>query len=233
MIILYIILGIIAFFLLLGMVPIKVIIKTKPKLSIKVKVLFITVFKTPKKDKPIKLSDYRIKKFRKRRIKEHKKYLYKSIKDEKLKARKDAAEEKEQQVKEQELKEKKSLKEKTGEILNLIKLVVLRAIKKFGKHLKISVYRIRVTVGGSEPDKTAIRYGYVCQAVSYLSCIFDRHLNMKYPGKVENRIYVGCDFSSQKTDIDAYLTLKVRAWHILSTGISALIGYLTMPKDNK
>ena len=225
---LYIILGIFAFFFFFSHIPITVDIKTKDELTVKLKVLFFPITLTPKKKKPVKLSDYRIKKFRKKRRKEYKKYLYDKLMSEAREKKK--AEQKEKIKAEQPEENKKSLKDKANDALDLIKYVAVRGIKRFGKHLRISVYHLRITVGGKEPDKTAITYGYVCQSVSYLSELFKSHLNMKYPRKTENRIYVGVDFLSGKTDIDAHISFRIKVWHVFSTGLSALIGYITMPK---
>lgn len=230
LILLYIILGILALLFLLSLIPLTLDIKTKDGLKLKAKIAFVTINLVPKKEKPLKLSDFKIKHFRKKRLKEERKYLKKKLLSE-AKAKRKA--ELEQSADTDTEKEQKSLKDNAAYALDLMNNVISKALKKFGKHLKIKLYHLRVTVSGSEPDKTALTYGYVCQSVSYLTKLLDSHMNVKYPGKTEKRIYVGVDFVSGKTYIDAHVSLKIRVWQLLSVGVTALIGYLTMPKREK
>ena len=223
MILLYIFGGIVALLILILLTPITVDVRVKDELSVFLKIWFVKIKLTPKKEKPIKLSDFKIARFRRRRLKEQKKYL---LEEQKKKSKKKLESEK----KEKSEKPQYSLKENVRYGIDLMRLAVLTALKKFGKHLRISLYHLRVTVGGDEPDKTAITYGCICQGVSYLTNIFDRHLNMKYPGRTENRIYVGADFSAEKTKIDLHIAFRIKVWHIASVGLSGIIGYLKVPK---
>lgn len=228
MAVLYIIFGIVALFGLIGYIPITIDIKTKEVLKIKLSILHIPFVLTPKKEKPVKISDFKIKRFRKKRLKEQRKYWHKTLLAEGRKKRKDLKKEEQEAQAEENIKKGSAV-----DFLDLIKYVVLDAIKTFGKRLKISLYHLRITVGGTDPDKTAVTYGYVCQTVSYLNEIFKSHLNMKYPGRVKNRLYVGVDFLSGKTDIDTHISFKIRVWHIFGTGFSILKGYLGIPKNIK
>lgn len=222
MILLWIFLGIVALLTLVMFTPATVDIKLKDELIVYLKVWFVKIKLTPKKEKPIKLSDFKIARFRRRRLKEQKKYLLSRPKKKSGHITDNGAEEKE--------KPQYALKENIRYVLDLIRLAVLKAIKKFGKHFRISLYHLRITVGGQEPDKTAITYGYICQSVSYLTAIFDRHLNMKYPGKTENRIFVGADFTSPKTKVDLHVSFRIKVWHVASVGLSGLFGFLKVPK---
>ena len=222
MILLWIFLGIAALIALIMLTPVTVDIKVKDELIVYLKVWFVKIKLTPKKEKPIKLSDFKIARFRKRRLKEQEKYLLSRPKKKSGHITDAEKEEKE--------KPQYALKENVRYVLDLIRLAVLKAIKKFGKHFRISLYHLRITVGGNEPDKTAITYGYICQGVSYLTAIFDRHLNMKYPGKTENRIFVGADFTSPKTKIDLHVSFRIKVWHIASVGLTGLFGFLKVPK---
>ncbi len=220
MILLWIFLGIAALLTLVMFTPATVDIKLKDELIVYLKVWFVKIKLTPKKEKPIKLSDFKIARFRRRRLKEQKKYLL-------SRPKKKSGHITDKQEKE---KPQYALKENVRYGLDILRLAVLRAIKKFGKHFRISLYHLRITVGGEEPDKTAITYGCICQGVSYLTAIFDRHLNMKYPGKTENRIFVGADFTSPKTKIDLHIAFRIKVWHLASVGLSGLFGFLKVPK---
>ncbi len=222
MILLYIFGGIAALITLMLLTPVTVDIKIKDELCVALKIWFVKIKLTPKNEKPIKLSDFKIARFRKRRLKEQKKHLLSRPKKKSGHITDNDAEEKE--------KPQYALKENIRYVLDLIRLAVLKSIKKFGKHFRISLYHLRITVGGQEPDKTAITYGYICQGVSYLTAIFDRHLNMKYPGKTENRIFVGADFTSPKTKIDLHVSFRLKVWHVASVGLTGLFGFLKVPK---
>ena len=222
MILLYMFGALLALIALVLLTPITVDVKLKDELTAYLKIWFVKIKLTPKTEKPIKLSDFKIARFRKNRLKEQKEYLLSKKKLNKKKIESESKKKKE--------KPEYSLKENVRYGIDLMRLAVLRAIKKFGRHLKISLYHLRITVGGNEPDKTAIAYGYICQSVSYLTHIFDKHLNMKYPGKTENRIYVGADFTSPKTEIDLHIAFKIRAWQLVSVGLNGLFGYFDVPK---
>ncbi len=209
---------------LIMLIPVTLDIKTDEELCVTLKVAFVKIKLVPKREKPIRLKDYRIKAFRKRRLREQREYLQKNRKKSADKAKKTETSKD---------KPKAPIKERAEDALDLVKHVILRGVKRFGRHLRINVYRMRIFVGGSEPDKTAITYGLVCQGVSYVTEILDTHLNVKYPGKAEHRIYVGADFSSPKTVTDIHISLRIRMWHLPSSGISALIGYMTMPKRKR
>lgn len=227
MTVLYVILAIVLFFVLLCNIPITVDIKTKEVLRVKLKILFIPITLTPKKEKPIKLSDWKIKKYRKRRLKEYEKYLKKKLLSEAKEKKK--AEQKERQISTTP-EQKKKLNEKLEDVTELINKVVFAALNKFGCKLKINIYHVRIVVGGKEPDKTAIKYGYVCQGISYINEILKNRANVRYPGKTDRRLYVGVDYLNPKNDIDVHISLRIKVHHILSTAITALKGYLTLPK---
>ena len=220
MILLWIFLGIAALIILILLTPATVDIKLKDELTVFLKIWFVKIKLTPKKEKPIKLSDFKIARFRKRRLKEQRRYLLSRPK--KKSGHITDKEEKE--------KPKYALKENVRYGLDILRIAVLKAIKKFGKHLRISLYHLRITVGGEESDKTAVTYGCICQGVSYLTKIFDSHLNTRYPGRTENRIFVGADFTSPKTKIDLHISFRIKIWHIASVGLSGLFGFLKVPK---
>ena len=220
---LYIFGGLLLLILILLFVPIALDIKTKDGISVILKIAFVKIRLAPKKEKPVRLKDYRIRSFRRRRLKEQKEYLLKNKRAKPHKQKKASGGQ----------EEKVPLKEKATGALDLVKNVILRAVKKFGKHLRIDVYRLRVFVGGSEPDKTALTYGVICQSVSYITKLLDSHLNVRYPGRVEHRIYVGADFINSETVCDIHIAFSIKVWQILSCAVSALIGYITMPKRKR
>ncbi len=217
--ILYILGGLILLIIAVMLIPITLDIKAEDEFYLTLKILFLRFRLAPQKEEPIKLSDYKIRAFRKKRLKEQKKYFLKRKKTSKSGADTSKKE-----------KPKKSLNENAQFILDLLKHVIHGAMKKFGSHFRMNFYYLRIKVGGDEPDKTALAYGYICQSVSYITKLINRHMNVRYPGRTENRIYVGADFSSPKTEIRLHIAFRIKVWQITSVLMTALLGYLRMPK---
>lgn len=204
-------------------------LRLEEEMRVTLKILFLRIPLTPKKEAPVRLSDFRIARFRKKRRKEQRKYLYNKLKKEALAKKKEA----EKKAAPKEEAPKRSLRENAAFVLDLLKLVILRALRKFGRYLRIDLYYLHVFVGGDEPDKTAQTYGAVTQSVSYLTELLDRHTNVHYPGKIEPRIYVGADFLAPKTIVKAHFAFRIRVWQIAAVGLGAFLAYLKMPKHKK
>ena len=80
MIILYIVIGIVLALLLILSLPVTLDIRARgEELKIRVRVLGIYYTLYPRREKPVKLSRWRIKSYRKRRLKEQRKYLKKKL----------------------------------------------------------------------------------------------------------------------------------------------------------
>lgn len=225
MIALYIILGIAAFILLVALTRVTVAVVSDDGSRIYLKILFIKILLAPKEEKTPDLRDFKIKKYRKRRLKEEKKLL----KAEKKKQKKETKNEKSDSG------EKKKTETDTGGAslgdnvtygTDIIRNVVAKAVEKFGKHARITVRKLHITVAGSEPDKTAITYGYVCQAVAYILEIANCNLNMVYPKRKQQYIAVNVDFLAEKPTFEADIAIGLRVWQIISVGVTALKGYI-------
>ena len=225
---LYIILGILAFFTLVMFIRVTFEVQANDGVSLYLKILFLKFKLFPKKEKPVRLKDFKIKRFRRIRRKEEKSYIKKELK----KQQKEDEKAKEKAVKKSETKEKKkeekSFKEKIDYYTEFIKYVVADALKKFKKYLVITVYYIDISVSGDEPDRTAINYGIACQGVSYINEFLNQNLNMKYKRKRKEHISVKADFLSRCETVSIRISLGIRVWQVLSVLITALIGYIKM-----
>lgn len=230
---LYIIIGIIAFFTLLAMVRITFEIKVEEQLDVYLKILFVKLRLYPKKEKPVNIKSFRIKKFRKMRIKEEKKYRKKQNaklnKDAKKKKGSDSGSGGQTNEDAEDKKSKRSFSENILFGIRLVKYVISRSLGTFGRYLVISIYKVDITVGGDEPDKIGITYGCVCQAVSYLNEFVNQNFNVKYKKVNDVNVSVNADFISRKNSFRIQTAFSIRVWQIVATAISALIGYLKMP----
>ncbi len=225
---LYIILGIAAFFTLIACLRLTLILDAEDELTLTLKVLFLRFRLLPKSKDPPKRKGFRIKTFRRRRLKEEKRYRKKELaraaatrkKEEKREAVKAAGQE----------PPKRSLKENIAFGIDLVKYVVLRVLKAFGKRLRVDIHRIDITVATGDAAKTAITFGYVCQGVAYIKELLDRCLNIRYPGKREETISVRVDYLAEKPTFKVHMAFHIRVWQVVSLGFAALKGYLAMPK---
>ena len=215
--------GIILFFILVGLIKVSVEIKAEDEFFVILKILFIRITLTPKKEKPVRLRDFEIKRFRKRRIKQ----IEKNRSKEKKKAEKAEKKKSGKTEKKEKQEEKKPLKDNVSHIIELLKNVVFAAVKKFGRYLTVRMNFIDITVGGEEPDKTALTYGYVCQGVSYVCELLDSLGNVKIKRKDGvGQISVRADFLAKKTKIMCDIIFGIRVWQVIAVGITALTGYI-------
>ena len=225
---LYILLGIAAFITLLALLRITLILDAEEELTLIVQVLCFRFRLLPKRKRPPRYKGFRIKAFRRRRLKEEKRHRKKELaraavsekKKKKAEAVKAAGKE----------EPKRTLKDNVAFGIDLVKYVVLRVLKAFGKRLRVDIHRIDITVATGDAAKTAITFGYVCQGVAYIKELLDRCLNIRYPGKREETISVRVDYLAEKPTFKVHMAFHIRVWQVVSLGFAALKGYLAMPK---
>ena len=225
---LYILLGIAAFITLLALLRITLILDAEEELTLIVQVLCFRFRLLPKRKRPPRYKGFRIKAFRRRRLKEEKRHRKKELA---RAAVSDKKEKKAEAVKAAGKEEpKRTLKDNVAFGIDLVKYVVLRVLKAFGKRLRVDIHRIDITVATGDAAKTAITFGYVCQGVAYLKELLDRYLNIRYPQKRKETIAVRVDYLAEKSTFKVHLAFHIRVWHVISLGWVALKGYLAMPK---
>ncbi len=223
MVFLYILLGLILLMTLILLISPVIRIKTDDGMTVSLRILFLSFKLLPQKKKTPKLSDFKIKKFRKNRLKE-----------EKALRKKNKKKKKQAETKEKTKEEKIPVKDQLQYYLELIKKVLGRALSKFGRYLKIKIRSVNIAVGGNEPDKTAISYGYAVALALYLKELADNNLNVKYLPREGGTVYVGVDFLAEKTVADIDIELKISVWQILAVLMTALKAYIfDMPKSPK
>ncbi len=225
---LYIVLGIAVFVTLIALLRVTLILDAEDTLTLTVRVLFLRFKLLPKIKRPPNLKHFRIKAFRRRRLKEEKRFRKRELaraaaskkKEKKAEAVKAAGQE----------PPKRSLKENMAFGIDLVKYVVLRVLKTFGKRLRIDIRSIDITVASGDAAKTAVTFGYVCQGVAYIKELLDRCLHVRYPEKREGTIRVRVDYLAEKSTFKVHMAFHIRVWQVFSLGIAALKGYLSMPK---
>ena len=205
---LIVILAILAFLILISLIPFKITIEYNEELKMYVRVMhIIRIPITPKKEKKIKLSVYSKKAIAKREKKkqekeakkEQKKLLKKQQKQEKKKRKKEHPEE---------FKPKRSLSENLSLILDVVKVLFSR----FFKHLRIDLARIHISLVGEDAAQTAILYGVVCQSVSYLLELLKSLKTVSTPNLTD--VSVTPDWVGEKTQVDIKLSFSMRVGNV-------------------
>lgn len=216
---LYIVLALLCLFFLIAVTPLTVEIIADPDFSLNVCISFIKLKLVPKKEKPVKLSDFRIDRFRKKRLKEEKKKLKKHKKADRKPA------EKPEEPKEE--KPKEPLTKKVTSVLDLVRNVVLDTVGKFGKYLKVKISFIDVNIGCEDPYDTAMIYGAVCQSVAVISELLSglKNVKIKETDGIRN-VAVRSDFINRKTSFRVHIAFSIRVWQIVSVGATGLIRYV-------
>lgn len=183
------------------------------RLNAYLRLLFFKIKLYSDKKSKIKKSDYKIKRFRRRRDKVLKKYRIKKPPEKKIK--------------------KETKKQHTSPLLLIskVKLMFADAIGLFGRHHRIERFNVSITVGGSDAAKTAINYGYVITSLQFLVTFLEYFSNLD---KTKNKSAdVAPDFENGKWSVSLDIIGAVRVMHILKIGISALLGYFKHKNVNK
>lgn len=190
-----------------------VTIKYRDEVTLTLRVLFFTIRILPAKEKkPPRLRDYTPAKFRrmlkKKRRKAEKKRL-KAKKTAEKKAAKKALKKSPKQMSSHQSSKKRDLLEN----IELVKALVEVFCKRFAKHLRVTVARLKITVASDEAAKTAYMYGAVSQSVAYLTEVLDRITNLRYTNDAELGVLV--DFGEAKPTADIDISVSMRVWQLL------------------
>lgn len=150
-----------------------------------------------------------------------------------------AAEQKPEKQKKQKSKKsakpEKKEKQSIEDIVALVKLLIeiaKKVLEKTWRYIRIKIERYDITVGTDDAAKTALIYGGVSQATSYLFTLLDETAHFRVKRKAP--VNVGVDFLATETKASVQMVFCLRLWHILSIGLGAGITYLRgMKKSGK
>ncbi len=182
-------------------------------LALSVKVLFLRIKILPKKEKkgPRSLSAKKAKKLREKL-------------SQKKKKKADAAKEKKlAKAEKKKTKKKKSM----SEILDLIRLITTLlgvVIRKFFKHLRIDLARLKLTVATSDAATTAIAYGAATQTISILLPLIQSVRQVSLPKEAD--LDIRADFLSDTPSFDLKLSVSLRVWHLFDVAFGALFSFI-------
>ena len=212
----------------LAMTWVKIRVGYDTEISLAIKIWFFTIKILPGKKKIPKPRDFRIDRFRKMRIRKRAAAINKARKAKKKKEKKAAAKakkkaEKKAAKKAGTLKKKRSVKQTAEWILRLLNDVVFAVIKCFGKHLRVDVAKLHVTVAAGDAAKTAITYGAVTQSAAYLFTLLSETMHFDYTKQAD--VAIDADFLGEKSTVSADITFRLRFWHFFAVLNTAIIGF--------
>ena len=200
--VLKVILSLLAFILLILMIPASVIIKYDTDFSLKIKVLFITKQLIPKKQKLPGKKGYSARKYRKKLNALEKKR-------QKAADKTASASEKKKKKKAEGEKPKKDVRQTVELVAELVRAL----LTSFGKHLRIKAERLHIAVASPDAATTAVMYGAVSQSLSYLMELLNRVTNFRYRNE---EFSLSADFLSDKPTVDIYFEFRLRVWHVFA-----------------
>lgn len=112
-------------------------------------------------------------------------------------------------------------------MLALAKLA-LKAVGAFRRKLRVELFRLVFIAGADDPYNTAMQYAYVNAALGSLRPLAERALQIK-----KRDVQVGTDFTADKPQIEARLTLTIRIGQIVAIGAVFGVGYLKFVLQKK
>lgn len=175
-------------------------------LALKIKYLCFTVVKIPKKKKP-----------------KTKKNADKKEKTKKEKPSETKNEDEKKDEKEGKKKGKFGLKNLTfDDILELLKQALTgigKPLRKLFKSIVFSHMSIRITCGGDDAAKTAIKFGAMNIAVGNALGLLDSFFTLK----PLDDLNIGVDFQSEKTLYDCYFEVRMTLFAALAAGIRLIV----------
>lgn len=193
-------------------------IRSDGALSLKIGVGIFKIPLYPKKEKKIKLSDYKIEKFRQSEARLTEKEAKKKLKKKRKTEKKTETTEKSGETA---VTEKKS---DVTELIDTVFTLVKVFLARFGRHLHIKVDRLVIIIGSEDAASTAIIYGAVCGAMQCLIELLDNCFHTKFSRNAE--VFVSPDFTAEKTSADIDITFSLRVWQILDALIRTGFVYL-------
>lgn len=243
---LYIFLGILAFFVFIFTLKIKVILimPSPDDVSLTVKICGIPIRILPAKEKKVKLSRYSKKEMEKRRLAEIEKARKKVKKKEEKKRKKEEKKRKEKEKLEKLRKEGKlppddKKKEKPYDPtaitlvdnINAATAAIGKFFVRFGRRFRIDVSRIIITIATGDAASTAIMYGAAVPAVMALIALLEKITDLRGIDKAD--IHLRCDYLAQKTTVDVHVAFSMRPYHLFDMLFSALFAFLGKRKAIK
>ena len=228
---------IVLLFVMLFAVHAYIRIQFTDEFGLSIRVLGIPFRILPKKPKKYKISDYTLKKIRKREKKKAKKLAKKSAtakKKAEAKAKKKAADAQLTKAEKKARKaEKKAKRPKMTEFIPLVGRVAKLFFSRFFGKIHIKMARLHIKVGGQDAANIALLYGVLYPSLEVLLSTLSKICHVKDLRRADIQLLP--DFTSDKIEFDCDITFRVSLGNLvgalLKAGWSFLLGYNKIKPD--
>ncbi len=184
------------------------------------KVLFFKFYLAGEPERPLRLRDFKIARFRKRRDNVLKKYNDKRLEQLKKTAPKKTEE-----------KPKEKTKKSPAALIDDVKRLLEGILERFPRYLNVRVNHLVIRVGAEDAHKTAMLYGEAIQALQYLIAFLRSACKLKKKNGADVGVYP--DFLEKGFGLKADIEAHIRVLGVLSIGIKFLKNFLKRRSRSK
>lgn len=210
----YILAGILLLLLFLLFIPLSLTVSLSEDgaLSLCGRVLGFAVYRSPKKKRPFKPSDYTPRAMRRRERAEQRKLRRKQTR---------AARKKKPEKQEATPTAHKSKDMSLGDTISLVRDIASTVLHRSLKHARVTVDRLAITVATPDAAQTAILYGGVCAALAALTEVLNNFSHLH----IRDAAYYGVavDYTSERCRADVRIRFALRVHHVISIAIRTVI----------
>ncbi len=192
---------------LLLSIRIKAVLSYQDAIRAELRILFFRFPLYPKKEKRVRISDYRYKCYRKRLLRQRKRLREK------------------ERAEEKKLNRTKKNEPKLKDRLSLYLSLVTSLYERFFHHFRMDVSRLRIMVATGDAAETAILTGAVSGLVACTAEILSEHTNLRRTYRAD--IAVIPDFLSERSRVDCRIVFSLRLYQIVDLGIRFAYHFLT------
>ena len=222
-----VLLCLLAFLVLLFVVPIRIICRIRTAGSIdfalKLQILFLRIPILPAKKRLPNLRRFRRGALEKLYAKKQKKAAAAARKKEKKALKKQNSAKK---------AAKKGHPTKKRSIRHIIKLVIALAkvlLDRFGRYLRVDIAYLDITAASDDPAKTAILYGWIWAAMeNFWNLLSDTRMFHRVK---KNAISIYADFTAEKPSVSGKITFSIALWQIMAILIAG--GAAALAQENE
>lgn len=206
----YIIAGILLFLLLLLFIPLSLTVSLSEDgvLGLCGRVLGISVYRSPKKERPFDPRRYTKRAIRRRERAEQRKLRRKQRR---------AARKKKPRKQAEKPDAKKSKDMSLSDTISLVGDIASTVLHRSLKHARVSVDRLAITVATPDAAQTAILYGGVCAALAALTEVLNNFSHLRIRDAA--RYGVAVDYTSERCRADVRIRFTLRVHHVISIAI--------------
>lgn len=200
----YILAGILLLLLFLLFIPLSLTVSLSEDgaLSLCGRVLGFVVYRSPKKKRPFKPSDYTSRAMRRREQTR-------------------AARKKKPEKQNDKPNVKKSKDMSLGDTISLVRDIASTVLHRSLKHARVRVDRLAITVATPDAAQTAILYGGVCAALAALTEVLNNFSHLH----IRDAAYYGVavDYTSERCRADVRIRFTLRVHHVINIAIRTVI----------